>query len=73
MSIDHGFKPDVATVQAVTQEILAEVGSEMMSQCWSAIPDLLWDHYDPYQRLPKAHQEAWQQAFKDELEGGYEG
>ena len=66
-------RPDPATVKAVVADVLAAIGTETMSQCWDAIDDLLWDHYEPYQHLPAAERAAWQAAFRAELEGGYEG
>ena len=64
--------PDKATVQAVVADVLAHVGSDQMSELWSAIGDLLWDHYEPYQHLPEQEQKAWREAFEAELNGGYE-
>ena len=66
-------KPDIAEVKAVVAEVLASIGTETMSQCWDAIDDLLWDYHEPYQHLPADQREAWQAAFRAELEGGYEG
>lgn len=66
-------KPDVATVKTVVSEVLGAIGTETMSQCWDAIDDLLWDHHPPYQHLSMADRQAWQAAFRAELEGGYEG
>jgi len=65
--------PDAATVKAVVAEVLADIGTETMSQCWGAIDDLLWDHYEPYNKLSASEREAWQAAFRAELEGGYDG
>lgn len=64
--------PDKATVQAVLADVLAHVGSDQMSELWSAIGDLLWAHYEPYQHLPEQEQKAWRAAFEAELNGGYE-
>lgn len=66
-------RPDAPTVKAVVADVLACIGTETMSQCWDAIGDLLWDYYDPYHRMSADQQAAWQAAFREELEGGYDG
>lgn len=66
-------KPEIAEVKTVVAEVITAIGTETMSQCWDAIDDLLWDHHEPYQHLPAEQREAWQAAFRADLEGGYEG
>lgn len=58
-------------VQAVTHDILSHVGDQM-SELWSVLDDLLWDHHEPYQYLAEDERAAWRAAVEAELNGGYE-
>ena len=70
-TMTNATAPDSAAVTAVTEAILADVGSQM-SELYSAIPDLLCEHHPDWQALSPAQQDAWVKAVGVELGGeGY--
>jgi hypothetical protein len=65
-------KPLTAAEAAViADEILTEVG-EQMGELYAALPDLIWDHCEAYQRMDHAARVASVQAVAEVLGGsGY--
>jgi hypothetical protein len=62
-------KPEIVT--RITNDIVAEVGSWGIGECGDqGIADLVWDHYEPYQRLDEEQQRLWLNAVRVELGWG---
>lgn len=64
--------PDAEVVKEVAAEILAAVGSDQMGELYSALGDLIHDHYEPYDSMSEAEKATWRTAVAEELGGeGY--
>lgn len=62
--------PPVGAVREIAQSIRSEVG-DLMSELFSALDDLIWDHYQLYQQMPPEQRAIWQEAVRAELQEGY--
>lgn len=59
-------------VEAIAEDILADVGSQM-GELYAALPDLIHDHYEPYQRMSTEEKRALVQAVAEVIGGeGYD-